>query len=303
MAVTPQISAVVPTLGRSPLLAECLEALRADGGAALEIVLVLPAGFELPAAIAGLMDRRVRLPEPAGFATATNAGIAAATAPFLATVNDDAVIQPGWCATLHAELEKDPALGAVQGVNLRYDTPAVIDGAGLEWNSWWQAIQLGHGEPFDESTAPRKVFGVSATAALYRREALDAAAHRHGKFFDERLGSYYEDAELAVRLRRAGWRARSVPAARALHAGSTTSGAMSVRRWRWIHGNRWLAAAALLGEDFRGELPRLLTRDLRDLVRAAATLNARRIAGILLGWGRAGKRLRGFRHGNPPLGT
>ncbi len=49
-----------------------------------------------------------------------------------------------------------------------------------------------------------EIFGVSATAAVYRREALRAVASG-GEVFDPRLGSYYEDVDLAGRLRAAGF--------------------------------------------------------------------------------------------------
>src|SRR5262249_20868677 len=133
------------------------------------------------------------------------------------------------------------------GVNLVLDESGRVDGWGLGWNRALQAVQLGHGEAAPPLTAPmREVFGVSATAARYRREALAAVALPGGQVFDERLGSYYEDADLACRLRAAGWTALSVPAARARHAGSMTSGiagtgsALARARWANVYGNRYL---------------------------------------------------------------
>ena len=67
----------------------------------------------------------------------------------------------------------------------------------------------------------REVFGVSATAALYRARGA-RGGRRRGQLFDPRLVSYYEDVDLAGRLRAAGYRALWVPEARARHAGSIT---------------------------------------------------------------------------------
>ena len=55
---------------------------------------------------------------------------------------------------------------------------------------------------------------MSATAAIYRRSAL-ADLGDAGRPFDARLFAYYEDVDLACRLRAAGHRALRVPAARA----------------------------------------------------------------------------------------
>ena len=67
---------------------------------------------------------------------------------------------------------------------------------GIDWNPWWQAVQIGHGRPAPPVTAePREIFGVSATAALYRRAALQDLGE---ETFDPDLGSYYEDVDLAA---------------------------------------------------------------------------------------------------------
>jgi hypothetical protein len=64
------------------------------------------------------------------------------------------------------------------------------------------------------------VFGACAGAALYRRHAvLDVGG------FEELYFAYLEDADLALRLRLAGWTCRYEPAV-ALHAAQGSSGAL-----------------------------------------------------------------------------
>ena len=102
--------------------------------------------------------------------------------------------------------------------------------------------------------APRPVYGVSATAAIYRRDALVAVspAGRPLRPFNERLESYYEDVELADRLRRASYEAVLAPAARIEHAGALSSRGRRAarRRVRRIYCNRLLVLAARLGREF-----------------------------------------------------
>jgi N-acetylglucosaminyl-diphospho-decaprenol L-rhamnosyltransferase len=272
------VSAIVPTLGRSPYLQPCLEALRREGGIEIVVVDQGETPVDLPE---GLADRVLRPGTNLGFAAGTNLGIAESSGALLATVNDDAIVEPGWLARLRAALEEDPKAAAVQGVNLLLDDPERADGCGIAWNRWWQAVQIGHGEEAPPSTpGAREIFGVSATAALFRREALRAVSPA-GEVFDPRLISYYEDVELAGRLRAGGFRALLVPAARARHAGSATGRTLSRERWRLIYGNRYLAAARYLGRGFWPRLPVLVLRDLLDLA------HGDRAAGILAGWGRA----------------
>lgn len=281
-----KISAVVLTLGRSPLLVACLEALRQDCGNDLEILVVdqgeTPADFP-----AGLAGRVIRPGKNLGFAAGNNLGIAAAAGDWVAVVNDDAVVEPGWLPALIAALEADPRAAAAQGVNVQLAAPELGDGWGLAWNGWWQAVQLGHGKPVAGlETRIREIFGASATAAVYRRSALEQVAS-DGGVFDPLLFAWYEDVDLAVRLRAAGWRALLVPAARVRHAGSTTGKSLSRERWRLLYGNRWLVAARFLGRAFWLRIPLLAARDVVDLVKAAFKGDLEMAAGMAGGWCRA----------------
>jgi GT2 family glycosyltransferase len=276
-----RVTAVIPTLGRSPWLAPCLEALRQDAPE-IEIVLIDQGEKPVETDIADKADKTFRLGRNLGFASATNLGIAASTREFVATVNDDALVEPGWTGRLVEALDREPRAAAAQGVNLILDSPSIADladGCGIAWNRWTQAVQVGHGEPAPAVSEPiREVLGVSATAALYRRQALPS------KPFDPSLVSYYEDVDLAVRLQADGWTALLVSAARARHAGSVTGATMSRERWRLLYGNRWIVARRAFGG--RPWL-RMAVRDLLDLLRAVLSLDGVRAAGILGGWVRA----------------
>ncbi len=298
--MSPRVTAVVPTLGESPWLGRCLGALRRDAGEGLEIVLVHP-GPGAPDLEPGLVDQEVRTEGDLGFAAATNLGIARCGGEFIATVNDDALVEPGWSGALLAALAARPGVAAVQGVNLELARPARVDGWGLAWNRAWQAVQLGRGErPPDPGGEEREIFGVSATAALYRRSALLAVAGPGGEVFDPRLVSYYEDVDLACRLRGAGYRAMVVPRARALHAGSATGRLRNPERLRLIYGNRLLVLARFLGRAFWPRLPAALWRDARDLGQALLRRDRVSAGAVLAGWGRALGLLPAFARGGRP---
>ncbi len=300
MSAPLRTTAIVPSLGHSPWQEEMLAALRVElAGQDAELVWVHQGTAPAPA-LAGPSERLVRLPQPVGFAAAANFGLAAADpqSTAIAIVNDDLVVAPGWLAALTGELGRRPGAAAVQGVQLEMERPRVVEGCGLGWNRSWQAVQVAAGEPAPPSTAPPfELFGVSATAALYRRAALAASAGGAGSslgLFDERLGSYYEDVELAVRLREAEWESWCVPAARARHAGQATAGRAPLRRWRAIHRNRLLVLRRLLGSGFAAALPRLAARDLRDLARACLRFDGARALGVVAGWSAALPKLAAF---------
>lgn len=289
MTVTPSLSVIVPTLGASRWLVPCLEALRQDGGPELEILLVSQSGFRDPRA-EELADEVLRSEDNLGFAGANNLGFAAARGEWLGTVNDDAVVDPGWSRRLLAAVANRPEVASAQGVNLALGDPPVIDGAGLAWNRSWQAVQIAHGESPD--TLPRataEVFGVSATAAIYRRSALEAvagqslAAFESLAAFDSRFFAYYEDVDLACRLRGEGFRALRVPRATARHAGSASGARVRGGKLRLIYRNRHLTLARLLGRVYWSQWPGIVLRDAADLAGAVRRGDARAASSIVLG--------------------
>ena len=195
-----------------------------------------------------------------GFAGAANEGIARGRAPFLLLVNNDAALGPDYAARLAARLAMEDRLAAVQGIVLTADGKEV-DTAGLEWNSRGEAVPVLAGEP--PESAPAKTFevsGVSATAALYRRSALESVAPNK-EVFERSFFAYYEDVDLSLRLARAGWRFACEPSAVCRHEGSRTGRRTPARRALWTARNRWRTL-------FRNFDSRLLAKSFFALLRA-----------------------------------
>ena len=195
-----------------------------------------------------------------GFAGAANEGIARTRAPFVLLLNNDAVLEPDYVARLAARLEGDGRLAAAQGLVLS-GNGRQIDTAGLEWNGRGEAVPVLSGA--DVLAAPREPFevsGISATAALYRREALEAAGPA-GAAFESAFFAYYEDVDLSLRLLRKGWRFACDPRASARHEGSRTGRRTPFRRAFWTLRNRWRTL-------FRNFAPALLRKNFPALLRA-----------------------------------
>jgi GT2 family glycosyltransferase len=216
----PDVAGVVVNRDGGEALFAAIRSLEAQRGVDLSIVVVDNASQpqereqlarEAPEA------RVVAFSENRGFAGAANEGIARSRAPFVLLVNNDAVLAPDYAARLAARLTFDDRLAAVQGLVLSADG-ARVDTAGLTWNGRGEAIPVLGGAP--AASAPAAAFevsGVSATAALYRREALETVAPQ-GQVFDSAFFAYYEDVDLSLRLAREGWRFACDPAAVARHA-------------------------------------------------------------------------------------
>jgi N-acetylglucosaminyl-diphospho-decaprenol L-rhamnosyltransferase len=232
--VTPlPVSAVVVNLDGGDLLFETLDAIAREEP---EEILLVDNGSS-PGETARLAARSglslIRLRENRGFAAPANLGARAARAPFVAFVNNDCVVEAGYLGACLSALSADPALAAVQGTILGGDGLSV-DGWGIGWSARAEAIQLGRGEaPPPATGSPRPVPGVSATAALFRRDTFLGAGGFAESFF-----AWYEDVDLSLRLHRAGARFATVPAARARHAGTATGRRRPAERWSRLFSNR-----------------------------------------------------------------
>jgi GT2 family glycosyltransferase len=217
-----------------------------------------------------------------GFAAAANEGIARTRSAFVLVVNNDAVLASDYAARLAARLALDERLAAVQGLVLERQGERV-DTAGIEWTHRGEAVPVLGGA--DAKRTPKDAFevpGVSATAALFRREALVDVAP-HGRVFDDSFFAYYEDVDLSLRLARAGWRFACDPAAVAWHEGSRTGRRTPFRRGLWTARNRWRTLFGNFERSWiRRNLPALLRADLAH----ARTLGWRGLIIPLLVWPR-----------------
>lgn len=245
------VDVIVLDLDGGSLLRACLASIAAQT-LPPHCVIVFDNGSRTPVATDGREVTVIRSEVNLGFAGGVNAALRGSDAPFVALVNNDVVLDPDWLATVR-EAMHDETLAAVQTV-IRLDADTV-DGAGISVSDG-TIRQIAHGAPLDSPRAPfadlrSPVWGLSATATLYRRELLH---------FDERFFAYYEDAELSARLRDGGWGLSVLPVAKATHRGSQSASRLGGGALRLRTRNRyWVARlhpgtariAALLWEDVR----------------------------------------------------
>lgn len=279
------VGVVVVNWNGGALLDSCLDALEGQGATR---VLVVDNGSG-PEEVRRIAAREgvflLPLGANRGFAPASNAGALDArlkALPFLAFVNNDAVLEPGYLAACVAALEADPGLAAVQGVVLDGEGK-LVDGLGVAWNARLEAVQVGRGDVPPPARDPFfPVPGVSGTAPVFRRAAFERAGAFAGSYF-----AWYEDADLSLRLARAGGRFACVPAARARHVGSATGRRTPELKWKLLFRNRArtlrrnLSGAARLRSLLRHPVP---LPALRDAVRELGPLGAfRALSGAFLG--------------------
>ena len=165
-----------------------------------------------------------------GFSRGHNATIRETQSEYVCILNADVALLPSYFDECIAFLDRNPAAGAVSGLLLKTNTltekPAdgIIDSSGIELLKTGECRNANAGKPASVCGDTTRVLGVPATAAVYRRSALEDVAMEIGgrkEYFDEDFFMYKEDVDLAVRFALRGWEAYTLPLTRAHHIRST----------------------------------------------------------------------------------
>jgi GT2 family glycosyltransferase len=184
-----------------------------------------------------------------GFGAALNRAVSEVPGDPIVFFNDDVSAEPGFIAGMTGALT--PGVGMVAGVLLGEADPKQIDSAGVVADHTLLAFDYLNGEPVEALASADDPLGPTGGAALYRRSAFEQVGG-----FDEGIFLYYEDLDLALRMRLAGFDCRLAPSARGIHAYSETLGANTGRKYAMTG---WSRGYLLRAYGF-GKRPRLLAR-------------------------------------------
>lgn len=194
-----------------------------------------------------------------GFAAAHNRNFARARGELFLALNPDVELAPGCLQRLVAALERAPRVGAVTGRLLRPGGGRRLDSAGIAWSpARTRFVDRGEGQPAWRYDTEQEVFGACGAAALYRARALEEVSRPGESPFAEGLFMYYEDVDLAWRLRRAGWRTRYVPGAEARHRRGGSRAASSFVEYHLVRNRLWVSLRNASATELLAELPGLV---------------------------------------------
>jgi len=234
-AIIPKVTVVVPTLAADESLAECLDSLRNQSFRDLEIIVVDNSGEHLVRSdnVVKVISNSTNV----GFGSAINQGFHASAAPYLATLNDDAVAHPHWLEALVREMDSRSDLGMCAS-QVRLAGDGRLDSAGMLLCADGSSKQRGHLEAPEKYLRKQEALCPSGSAAIYRRVMLEEIG-----LFDESFFLYCEDTDLGLRARWAGWECLYVPDAIAEHRYSHSTGKASPLKAYYVERNRLFVAA------------------------------------------------------------
>jgi len=224
---------VIPTLVADSRLAECLQSLSRQTRQDFEVIVVDNSGQGLVRRNGAATGARViENHRNLGFGAAINQAFEASTAPFLATLNDDAAAHPRWLEALLDAIERRPDAGMCAS-QVRLFGEHRLDSAGMLVARDGSSKQRGNGRPPEDFPVPEETLFPSGSAALYRRAMLEAIGA-----FDSRFFLYCEDTDLGLRARWAGWKCLYVPDAVVEHHYSHSAGGASPLKAYYVERNR-----------------------------------------------------------------
>jgi GT2 family glycosyltransferase/glycosyltransferase involved in cell wall biosynthesis len=219
----PLASIVIPVHNHWDFTLRCLYSLqRCLEASAHEVIVVDDASSdgtaEELARIPGLVV--VRNDANLGFIGTCNAGAAAARGRYLVFLNNDTIVQPGWLDSLLATFRMHPRAG-LAGSRLVFPDGSLQEAGGVVFSDG-SAANYGRGE---DPSHPNFGFVRRADYCSGAALCIPAALFASLGGFDRRYApAYYEDTDLAMRVREAGLEVRYQPESVVVHFEGVTGG-------------------------------------------------------------------------------
>ena len=215
------ISIVIVTYNSSRYIGYCLDSILTQDFEDYEIIIVDNASIDKTCEIIKkgypdiiLMENKKNL----GVCAARNQAIDKATGMFILCLDPDVSLGTNFLQKIYEAVKDNTDIGASGSLILREDKKTIYS-AGIYPSFLWRFFDIGSGRIGEDRFKEKKyVFGVSAAAALYRREALESVKQGM-EYFDEDFFYFFEDVDISWRLRKKGWKILFDPEAVCFHAG------------------------------------------------------------------------------------
>lgn len=217
----------------------CIKTLADASSERIHVVLVDNAGNTIIESLdlSRLDCEIVKTPRPMGFAEANNYALAHASRleDVILFLNQDTLSSRGWIDDCMACMRKNPQLGALSPLLRTY-----------EWDGWDKdfvafVARSGQSDQLDLLDHPEKTWfevdDAPAPALFVRTDVLEKIGP-----FDPIYGSYYEDMDLCLRIRRLGFKIGFHTSARIAHYNGsvTTTPEKELKRSRLIIRNQMI---------------------------------------------------------------
>jgi GT2 family glycosyltransferase/glycosyltransferase involved in cell wall biosynthesis len=217
------VSIVIPVFNQLEYTHACLASLQTvEKQTRFEVIIVDDCSTDRTAEVLPQLDgvTYLRNERNSGFITSCNRGAEKARGKYLVFLNNDTLVKPGWLTALLDTFVEEPDAGIV-GSKLLYPDGRLQEAGGIIWRD---ASGWNYGK-FDDAKKPeynylREVDYCSAAALMVPKALFESV----GGFDSQYAPGYYEDTDLAFKLRRAGYKVLYQPLSEVIHWEGATGG-------------------------------------------------------------------------------
>ncbi len=242
-APSPSVSIVIPIFNQCELTLACLESLVAHAGRlSFEVIVIDDCSTADVSVALGKVAclRLLRNASNQGFVLNCNRGAAEANGEYIVFLNNDTVVTSGWLEALEDVFTSKSDAGLV-GAKLLFPDGRLQEAGNLVWSdgtAWNYGRGEDPGQP--EFNYLRRVDYCSGACVMIRRELFRLV----GGFDSLYCPAYYEDVDLAFKVRHAGLQVYYQPASEIIHFEGMSSGkstASGVKRHQIANQKKFLA--------------------------------------------------------------
>src|SRR6476660_9379502 len=217
------VSIIIPVFNQLEYTHACLASLQVvEEQTRFEIIIVDDCSTDRTAEVLPEVDgiTYLRNERNSGFVASCNRGAQKARGKYLVFLNNDTLVKPGWLTTLLDTFKEERRAGIV-GSKLLYPDGRLQEAGGIIWQD---ASGWNYGK-FDDAAKPeynylRDVDYCSAAALMVPKALFESI----GGFDSRYAPGYYEDTDLAFKVRQAGYRVLYQPLSEVIHYEGATGG-------------------------------------------------------------------------------
>lgn len=219
----PVASVIIPVYNHFDDTVNCLTSIYMAGDKTpLEIIIADDGSHDETATVFSKFAdlRYIRNPENLGFVKSCNHAASFAKGTYLVLLNNDTLVLPGWLDTLIETFTQFPTAGLV-GSKLLFADGSLQEAGGIIWQDA-SAINYGRGnDPYQ----PKYNFLREADYCSGASICVPKEVWGNMQGFDPLFApAYYEDADLAFRIRQKGFQVLYQPFSQVIHIEGATSG-------------------------------------------------------------------------------
>ena len=219
-----------------------------------------------------------------GFALANNIGIKKAIKDgcnYILTLNNDVEVPKESLKKAMESIEINKEFDVFQLFMINYFNKDICDAAGLNFKDDLIPLQVGFKENVGDilNRDDIKIDGVCAGAAIYSTKSLETVKLDDENYFDSNFFAYFEDVDLSLRLKGAGYKFKLLKDSIVYHMHSATGGKTSGFKEYYLTRNLFMYTKRNQTiEEYKKHKKEYYIRFLKTIVKNINNFNAIKLA-------------------------